>query len=215
MSRRKYTTQPTPPPIDPSEKWRARYAEFMKDFGDFSAELDRRKYNKRWITLIGMGIFGYATYGFFRNIVTREVVTITTKTIDDDSFKTRSVASAKEYIQQIVASPEVQQSVTTALEQSVLALVNQKNIQDELSKLLATAIESNEIKKSTRESVSFILEDLVNSDVHKPLRVSLSNYLATEIQTQLNSKKNQEHGWNFIKNSFTAFMPNIYFWRKA
>ena len=94
-------------PTSKNDKWRHFYNEFAKDFRDLSHELERRKYNKRVIIFAGIGIFGFATYGFFRNWASKEVVLISSKTFEDDKFKKTAITFAKEGIKELCESPEV------------------------------------------------------------------------------------------------------------
>jgi len=185
-----------------SDKWRNFYNQFSRDFTDLAEELERRKYNKRLIIFAGVGVFGFATYGFFRNLAAKEVVLISSKTFDDENFKRKAVTLAKDGIRELCESSEVQRDVTNLLEKSVVDLISRDNVQNQLAGLVAKAVQSNQVKDVSKESIKLIVNDLINSEENVEFRKGVSNYLASEIQTQLSNKANQDTASKFTKKAF-------------
>ncbi len=182
-----------------SEKWKNIYDEFMKDFKDFSTELERRKYNMRIITCSFALIFGYATYGLFRNWASKEVVLISSRTFDDNQFKCNAVTFSKDSIKELVESEEVQTNVANLLEKSVIDVINRPVVQNKLVELLENAIRSEQIKSATNASTKSIIDDLVNHKDNADFRENVTSYVSTELQNQLSAPTMQQEFGRFIK----------------
>jgi len=149
----------------------------------------------------GISIIGYATYGLFRNWASNEVVLISSNTFEDEQFRQAAVKFTKDSIKELTESTEVQQYVTDLLGISVTNLAKQEYIINGLSNLLSKAIESKQVKDSSKESVSNAINDLVNSDDHKLMRETISKYLSEELRAQLSNKENQYIFSVFTKNA--------------
>lgn len=213
----KYDPPPTTP--DPKaeareKKWKDFYDRFYSDYNDLSQELERRKYNKRIIAIILASIFGYATYGFFRNLASKEVVQISSKTFDDPKFKEDAI----KLITEVCESQEVQAKITELLKNTVINLTKDPSVQTNITNLLSQALinltekpevqkalgellKKHNVKFAAEESIKNVVLDLINKEDYKELRDEVTQYLTKEIQKQLNEKKHHDSVYQIMRHS--------------
>lgn len=165
-----------------NDKWKYLYEGLSKDLRDFSEELERRKYNKRVMAVAGIGIFGFASYGLFRNWASKEVVLISSKTFDDEQFQKKSFSYSKQIIKELTESEEVQRDLTNLLEKSVINLLKRETVQNQFIDLVSTAVESNKVTEATKQTLTVIMQD-------EKIIKETSTYLSVSIWGMFKRKK--------------------------
>jgi hypothetical protein len=171
------------------------YNNFKQDVNDLLDEMNKKKYNTRLFGLVMFGIFGYATYGIFRNQISKEVVVISTKTYDDPEFK----KATEECLIQLMKSPTVQDNVSIVLKNAVIDTIKNKDIKDELGKMFEEILSTSSFKKQAAITSNEIITELINNPEYEPMRNSVSEYLKTEIEKQLKDETNNKNADAFVK----------------
>ena len=205
LGTRKYSNAPPQRPFEnnsyeKNNKWNNFYDQFVKDFKDLSNEMEKRRYNTRWIYFIGVGVFGYATYGFFRNWASKEVVLISSKTFEDPKFKDDAI----KFVKYLANSDQVQTEINNLIEK----ITTQQVVQDNLAALFENVLQKNSVKDSAKTASQDIVRDLCNSPEYELWRKDVSEYLKKEIQTQLSDDKNREAINNMTKQTIRSL-----FWK--
>lgn len=187
--------------------------------GDMRAlfkEMERRKYNMRWIALGGVGVVSYLSYELVKDWFTNEAVDVTNdvtqKYLKNPEFKKNITIFVEDTISELSKSEKVKQDVAFLLEGAVIELASRESVKNELAELFKYVFATEVIRNSGAELSSVVVDRLLTSDEFDSTRTMVTEYFTDEIMNLLADPTVQNKAGTASWNAFKVWFgggPNV------
>ena len=177
--------------------------EIVSDLKELYTEMERRKYNIRWIIGVGGVIGGYIFYGAITDWATDQAADVTSKYLENPKFKKDVVAFAEQTVNELVKSQKVQADITDLLGKAVKDLANNPDIQDRLADLFVKVFKSTSVRTAGGELSEDVVDQLLNSPKYEHIRNEAIKFAIQEMINIINNNELQhaagQASWNIFK----------------
>ena len=110
-------------------------SQVANDMRDLLREARKRNYSMVWLGVAATGVFGYASYGMIKNWTAGEAAGFTAQMLEDPELIEKATVIGKQVVSNIVNDVQIQEEVTKLLGICVNDLAEQQWIKDKLGEL--------------------------------------------------------------------------------
>lgn len=179
----------------------------VKDSLELVKEMERRRYNVRWIGLSIAGVGTLLFFGAVRDWFTDQASEITTRYLKNETFQKNVVTFVEGVISQLASSPSVQENVNTI----VIRTTKNSDVQQSLIELFTYIFQTDTITSSGTDLSKVVAENLVRSDGFQEVTKTYATNLVLDVLADpivQNAASNAS--WNVIGGWFGSNKsPNI------
>lgn len=155
----------------------------VDEFRKILIEMEKEKKGKANRIKIIIAISAVSVIFLFYNIAKswlgKQATNITMEALDDPKFQQHIQLFAKTAIKQLVDDSEVQNEVTNLLGRAIEQLTKEEYIIDALTTMFVQIVSSQEIISSSSDSTQDIVDQLINDPKYELLRKEIYQYLVT------------------------------------
>jgi len=173
------------------------------DLKELYKEMERRKYNTRWIVGSVVIIGGCIFYGAITDWATDQAADVTAKYLENPKFKKDVTAFAEQAINELVRSPKVQADITDLLATTVTKLADNPEIQEKLSDLFVKIFRSDAVRNAGGELSEEVVDQLLHSPKYEEIRNDAIRFAIQEMIKIVNDGELQQAAglasWNIFK----------------
>jgi len=177
-------------------------SKMLSDFNELYTEMERRKYNMRWIGIACAATVVYIFYGIIVDWLSDQAADVTSKYLENPKFKKDVIKFAEEAVNELVKSERVQKDITELLKDTVIKLTDDPTIRTKLTDLFIDIFKTNGIKSAGAELSEDVVKQLVNSPKYENVRQEAVQFVVNEM---INVVKNDELQKNVGMASWNAF----------
>jgi len=186
-------------------------SKIVNDFTELYNEMERRKYNVRWITIGCAAAVVYIFYGLITDWLSDQAADVTSKYLENPKFKKDVIKFAEEAVNELVKSERVQKDITELLKDTVIKLTDDDTIRTKLTNMFIVIFKTNGIKEAGGELSEDVVNQLLNSPKYENIRQEAVKFVVDEmIQVIKNDELQKNVGiasWNAFKVWF-GMTPN-------
>jgi hypothetical protein len=178
-------------------------SKIVGDLKELYSEMERRKYNTRWIVGSVVVIGGCIFYGAITDWATDQAADVTAKYLENPKFKKDVTAFAEQTINELVRSPKVQADIADLLGDTVKKLADTPEIQEKLADLFVKVFRSEAIRNAGGELSEEVVDQLLNSPKYEDIRNDAIRFAIQEMINIVNNNELQQAAglasWNIFK----------------
>lgn len=176
------------------------------DLKELYNEMERRKYNIRWIAGTIVVVGGYIFYGAITDWATDQAADVTSKYLENPKFKKDIISFVEQTVEELAKSPKIQNDITKLLEITVNNLADNPDIQNKLADLFTTVFKSESIRLAGGELSEDIVNQLLTSPEYETIRNEAIQFVINEMIGILNNNELQQAAGTASWNIFKSFI---------